>query len=175
MTVKKTNLLLCLSLLAVQPTTAFAKDNAPEAAAAAITLPTPKPGKGQVVFFRPSAMGFAIKCTVRENGAMVGRVGAGTYYVVDAEPGLHNFTAKSEATDTVAVQVEPDETSFVKCNIAMGLMVGRPNLSPATEAEFASAKKIKPMDTAKIAAEIEKDRAQLAAKAAKGDKATGAN
>ena len=85
------------------------------------------------------------------------------------------ITTYCRGPDTVAVQVEPDETSFVKCNIAMGLMVGRPNLSPATEAEFTSAKKIKPMDSAKIAAEIEKDRAQLAAKASKGDKAKGAN
>ena len=99
----------------------------------AIVLPTPKPGKGQVVFFRPGGMGGAIKCTVRENGKMVGARRRNRYYVIDAEPGVHTFTAKSEATDAVTVQVEPDETSFVKCKIAMGMMVGRPNLSPATE------------------------------------------
>lgn len=166
---KKIVLLAGLAMFAANPAAAYG-DNA-EAAPAA--LPTPAPGKGQVVIFRPSSMGFAVKCTVRENGAMVGRVGAARYYVIPAEPGVHNFTAKTEATDTVAVQVEPDETSYVKCGISMGIMVGRPNLSPATEEEFrAVAGKMKPMEEAKIAAEIEKDKAELASKSAK---ASGAN
>ena len=165
---KKTNLLLCLSVLAIQPAAAFAAGD-DKAAATAIALPKPAAGKGQIVLYRPSGMGFAIKCTVRENGAMIGRVGASRYYVIEAEPGLHNLTAKTEKTDTVAVQVEPDETSYVKCGISMGVMVGRPNLSPGTEEEFnKSAKKMKPMEAAKIAEEIEKDRAELAAKAEKG-------
>jgi hypothetical protein len=108
-------------------------------------------------------MGFAIKCTVRENGAMVGRVGAKRYYAIEVEPGTHNFTAKTEKTDTVAVQVEPDETSYVKCGISMGVMVGRPNLSPGTEDDFnKSAAKLKPMEADKIAAEIAEDRADQA-------------
>jgi hypothetical protein len=165
---KYTKLILCMSLFAVQPAAALAaKDKAP--AAVAPSLPKPASGKGQIVIYRPSSMGFAIKCTVRENGAMIGRVGAGKYYVIEAEPGLHNLTAKTEKTDTVAVQVEPDETSYVKCGISMGIMVGRPNLSPGTEEEFnKAARKMETMDSAKIAAEIEKDRAELAAKTAKG-------
>ena len=166
---KKTNLLLCLSLLAIQPAAAFAAEDDKAAAAAAIALPKPAAGKGQIVLYRPSGMGFAIKCTVRENGAMIGRVGASRYYVIETESGLHNLTAKTEKTDTVAVQVEPDETSYVMCGISMGVMVGRPNLSPGTEEDFnKSAKKMKPMEAAKIAEEIEKDRAELAAKAEKG-------
>ena len=129
----------------------------------AITLPAPKAGTGQIVFYRPGGMGSAIKCTVRENGKMVGRVSGNRYYVIDAEPGVHTFTAKSEATDTVTVQVEPDETAFVKCKIAMGLMVGRPNLSPSTDLEFANEAKLEPMDAAKIAEEIAKDESKSAA------------
>lgn len=166
---KYAKLVLCMSLLAIQPAAAFAAKEEAPAAAVATALPTPAAGKGQIVIYRPSGMGFAIKCTVRENGAMVGRVGAGKYYVIQAEPGLHNLTAKTESTDTVAVQVEPDETSYVKCGISMGIMVGRPNLSPGTEEDFnKSAAKMESMDTAKIAAEIEKDRAQLAGKSEKG-------
>lgn len=147
-------------MIAASP--AMAKD---EKADAPAVLPAPKPGKGQVVFFRPGGMGMAIKCTVRENGKMVGRVGNNRYYVIDVEPGTHSYTAKSEATDTVNVQVEPDETTFVKCKIAMGVMVGRPNLSPSTEEEWAkAAPKIKPMETEKIAAEIAEDEAERAGK-----------
>ena len=162
--------LLCVGALSLAASTAAVAGSPDPVAAApvATALPAPKPGMGQVVIFRPSSMGFAIKCTVRENGAMVGRVGAGKYYVIDAAPGVHNFTAKSEATDTVAIQVEADETSYLKCGISMGLMVGRPNLSPGTEQDFAkSAAKMKPMESDKIAAEIEKDQLALAAKAGK--------
>lgn len=162
---KKSMFMIGLAAMALQASPALAVDEKTEAAAAAATLPKPAPGKGQVVFFRPSSMGFAIKCTVREEGAMVGRVGANRYYAIEVDPGVHNFTAKTEKTDTVAVQVEPDETSYVKCGISMGIMVGRPNLSPSTEQEFLkSAAKMKPMEAEKIAKEIEKDRAELAAK-----------
>ncbi len=162
---KYAKLILCMSLLAVQPAAALAAKD--DASAVAIALPKPAAGKGQIVIYRPKSMGFAIKCTVRENGAMIGRVGAKKYYVIEVEPGLHNLTAKTEKTDTVAVQVEPDETSYVKCGISMGVMVGRPNLSPGTEEEFKSAKKLEPMDSAKILAEIEEDRAAMAAAASK--------
>jgi hypothetical protein len=160
----KSLLMIGLASMALPSSMAQAAGDKDETAVA-VALPKPAAGKGQVIFYRPSSMGFAIKCTVRENGAMVGRVGAKRYYAIDVEPGVHNFTAKTEKTDTVAVQVEPDETSYVKCGISMGIMVGRPNLSPGTEEEFnKSAGKLKPMEADKIAAEIEKDRAELAAK-----------
>lgn len=162
---KKSMLMLAAAaIVATAPAAAVAgsKDAAP------VTVPTPKPGMGQVVFFRPGGMGSAIKCTVRENGKMVGRVSGNRYWVVDVTPGTHTYTAKSEATDVVNVQVEPDETTFVKCKIAMGIMVGRPNLSPSTQEEWdKAAPKLKPMEADKIAAEMKEDEAELAAKAAK--------
>lgn len=161
----KKTMLLGLSAIMLSPAAALAAD---KPAAAPIAIPAPKPGMGQVVFFRPGGMGAAIKCTVRENGKMIGRVHGNRYFVVDATPGVHTFTAKSEATDAVTVQVEPDETGFVKCKIAMGMMVGRPNLSPATEQDFTQASaKMQPMDAAKLAAEIAKDEGKLAADSAK--------
>ena len=155
--------LACLAAVLMVPAQAMAGKSEQKAA---IVLPAPKPGKGQVVFFRPGGMGSAIKCTVRENGKMVGRVSGNRYYVIDAEPGVHTFTAKSEATDAVTVQVEPDETSFVKCKIAMGMMVGRPNLSPATENDFVGERKLQAMDATKIAEEIAADKPKPASGAA---------
>ena len=140
---------------------AMAKDNAK--AAAAVALPKPKPGMGQVVLFRPGGMGGAVKCTVREDGKMVGRVSGNRFYVIDAPAGTHTYTTKTESTDTVNVQVEPDETTFVKCKISMGIMVGRPNLSPATENDFVGERKLEAMDAAKIAEEIASDQVKGAA------------
>lgn len=129
-------------------------------------IAAPAAGKGQVVFYRPGGMGQLIRCTVRENGKMIARVGNGKYYVMASEPGARAYTAKTEATDSVRVEVEPDETTYVKCKISMGIMAGRPNLSPSDAAEFAKlGKKLKPVDIADMQADIAKDEA----KASTGD------
>lgn len=149
---------------------AVAGDDA-KPAKAAVTIPAPAAGMGQVVFWRPGKfVGSAIRCTVREDGKMIGRAGNGKYFVYPATPGPHRFTTKTEATDTLNVEVEPDETTYVKCAIGMGVMAGRPNLSPSTAEEFDKvAHKIKPVDgeeMAKDIAEDEKDRAKAATAAA---------
>lgn len=101
-------------------------------------LPAPEAGKAQVVFFRPgSIMGAALGCTVHEGEAEVARLGSGKFYVIAAEPGKHEYFTEGEATDRLALEVEGDETYFVKCNIGMGVMSGRANLSPSDRATFA--------------------------------------
>ena len=153
---------------------AAGNQDATAATAPGALVPPPPAGMGQVVFFRPGKfVGSAIRCTVREDGKMVGRAGNGKYFVLPATPGPHRFTTKTEATDTLNVEVEPDETTYVKCSIGMGVMAGRPNLSPATADDFASvAHKIKPVDAAEMAkdiAEDEKDRAKAGATTAAGN------
>ncbi len=154
-------LLLTAALLAgatLSPAAIAQDSGAVEAA-----LPKPAAGMGQIVVFRPSGMGMAVKCTVRENGAFMTRVGNARYDVIEAAPGTHTLTTKSEATDTISLLVEEGETAYAKCKISMGVMVGRPNLSPSTEDEFRSAMaKMKPMEKAKLADEKAKDAAQLA-------------
>lgn len=101
-------------------------------------LPTPPAGMGQVVFFRPgSLMGVALGCTVHENEPQIARLGSGKYFVVTEAPGKHEFSTRGEATDRLVLEVEAGETYFVKCNIGMGVMSGRANLSPSDEATFA--------------------------------------
>ena len=63
-------------------------------------------------------------------------MGAGRYFIQVAEPGRHEFTVKSEAKDVLALQVEADETQYAACKIKMGIMAGRPDISPSTEADF---------------------------------------
>jgi hypothetical protein len=102
-----------------------------------VTVPEPPSGMGQIVFFRPSGRGFIIGCTVRENGTAISSLGNGRYFIHATTPGPHAYTARSEASDTVNVEVEPGETQFVRCSIGMGIVAGRPNLSPSDETEFA--------------------------------------
>jgi len=99
-------------------------------------VPTPPDGKGQIVFYRPGGMGFALGCGVNENGERLSALGAGKYFILPVDPGSHSYTVKSEATDLLTLEVEPGETYYVKCKIKMGIMVGRPNIAPSTQEEF---------------------------------------
>ncbi|WP_369027148.1 DUF2846 domain-containing protein [Qipengyuania sp. RANM35] len=105
-----------------------------------IVLPTAPAGMGQIVFFRPGGAGFALGCSVNENGEKVSSLGAGKYFVMQTTPGRHEFTVKSEAKDVLALEVEEGETQYAKCKIKMGIIVGRPDLAPATEDEFRKGK-----------------------------------
>lgn len=119
----------------------------PRQDAATLVIPAPPAGKGQVVFYRKGGfVGSAVACTVHENGRKVSSLGGGRYVVVVAEPGRHQYSVKTEASDALALEVEPDETQFVGCKIKMGMMVGRPDISPSTEAEFRAAKSLRLVD-----------------------------
>lgn len=108
-------------------------------------IPPPPTGKGQVVFYRTGAiMGFAISCAVQENGAKLSSLPPGRYAVITADPGVHSYSVRSEATDTLRMEIEPDETYFAKCAIGAGIAAGRPNLSPSDELSFAKLK-LKPV------------------------------
>ena len=111
----------------------------------------PPAGKGQIIFFRPGGMGTMVGCMVREGeGAAethISKLTGNRYFILNADPGVHKYWVKSEATDRLNLEIESGETYFVKCKISMGLMVGRPNLSPSDITEFEKAKaKLKLMD-----------------------------
>jgi Protein of unknown function (DUF2846) len=149
--------------LTLPATTAVAAKTEKAAKKGAVIVPPPA-GKGQVVFWRPGTIvGAAIRCTVREEGAMVGRLGPGKYFVLVREPGLHKFTTKTEATDDLSLEVEADETTYVKCKIGAGIAAGRPNLSPSTKEDFGKkAAKMKLQDQTDMASDIAEDEAKKA-------------
>ncbi|MFL9841507.1 DUF2846 domain-containing protein [Sphingomonas sp. ST-64] len=101
-------------------------------------LGAPEAGTGQVVFYRPgSLMGAALGCTVREGDTQIARLGSGKFYAVSVAPGVHTYNTRGEAKDEIRLEVEADETYFVRCNIGMGVMAGRANLSPSDREAFA--------------------------------------
>ncbi len=103
-------------------------------------IPAPPEGKGQIVFYRSTRMGFAVGCTVnqgtKDDKTKITSVGAGKYAIVVAEPGKQDYWAKSEKKDGITLLVEEGETQYVECRIKMGFMVGRPDLSPSSAEEF---------------------------------------
>lgn len=112
--------------------------DAPVAAVASNGLIGPAPeGLGQVVFFRPSKMaGSAIGFKVREGDVELGKLRNGKYFVSNVEPGVHEYVVHSEAKDILTLEVEAGETYYVQGTLTMGILAGRPNLSPSDEATF---------------------------------------
>ncbi|MGJ7902304.1 DUF2846 domain-containing protein [Lysobacter sp. 1R34A] len=119
------------------PATATAAASAKPAAAGSGLIAAPPAGKGQIVFFRPPKfVGGAVGYKVREGAVELGKLRSGKYFVVAVEPGAHEYTVHSEAKDILNMEVEAGETYYVKGTVTIGILAGRPNLSPSTVAEF---------------------------------------
>jgi hypothetical protein len=123
------------------PAPAAVEKPVPAAPAPTSAPTTTSADKGSVVFFRDSKfMGAAVSFKVREGEQELGKLSNGSYFVAQVPAGPHAFTVHSEAKDVLNLEVEPGETYYVQGSISMGVMVGRPNLSPSDEATFAGLK-----------------------------------
>ncbi len=111
-----------------------------------IELPKPPAGKSQVVWFRKGGLGPIVGCSVKENGQKISSLGTGRYFIMVAEPGTRTYEVSSEATDTLVLELKPDETKFASCKIGMGLFIGRPKIDLSTEEQFRKAAKLKMVD-----------------------------
>lgn len=123
---------------------------------APVAIPAPTEGKGQVIFWRSGTMmGAAMGCGVNIGKERISALGAGRYFVLNTAPGAYEFNAKSEAKDTLNLEVDTGEVYVVKCSIRMGLVGGRPNLAPSTLEEFNAKKKdLKYVDSDDIGAKV---------------------
>lgn len=113
---------------------------APVASADAVApgeIGQPPAGYGQIVFFRPGKfVGMAVSFKVREAGKELGLMKNGSYFVIAVAPGRHEYEVHSEAKDILPVEVEAGEVYYVSGSLSMGVMVGRPNLTPSDAAAF---------------------------------------
>jgi hypothetical protein len=113
-------------------------DSVARAAPVAATTTT---GTGTVIFFRPSRfVGAAIGFKVRENDKELGKLRSGKYFVLNVAPGTHEYVVHSETKDTLVLEVEAGQTYYVQGALGVGIVAGRPNLSPSDQAAFDAAK-----------------------------------
>ncbi|SFL32765.1 DUF2846 domain-containing protein [Lysobacter sp. cf310] len=124
---------------------AEAADDSATDAQASGPIGVPPQGKGQIVFFRPSKLvGAAVGFKVREGETELGKLRNGKYFVHVAEPGTHEYRVHGETKDVLTMEIEAGETYYVQGTLGMGIIAGRPNLSPTDAAAFdALAKKLK--------------------------------
>lgn len=84
---------------------------------------------GLVYIYRPGkAMGAAVSYQVKANGVPIIRLNPGGYYAYLAKPGEIEFSAKTESTSSITIDVKPGETYYLKGTIGIGFFVGRPHL-----------------------------------------------
>jgi hypothetical protein len=87
------------------------------------------PDQGVVYIFRPgSPLGAAVLYTVTANGTPVVRLRNGGYYPLITPPGQVIFSAQTEASSSVAINVAPGGSYYLRGTVAMGAFVGRPQL-----------------------------------------------
>jgi hypothetical protein len=89
----------------------------------------PEPGKGLVIFYRERHFtGGGVSYKVLDNGTRIGGLPNGAYFVYQATPGVHKFTAATEATDEKPLTVQAGKTYYIRGEVQMGIFVGRPHL-----------------------------------------------
>ena len=134
---------------AQEATPPAATDSAPAAPATEATEPesssatapagsaTVDSGTGTVIFFRPSKfVGAAVGFKVRENGQELGKLRNGKYFVLQAPAGVHQYEVHSETKDVLTLEVEAGQTYYVQGVLGVGIVAGRPNLTPSDAATF---------------------------------------
>jgi hypothetical protein len=90
-----------------------------------------------VVFFRPSKfVGAAIGFKVRENGAELGKLRNGKYFILKVAPGTHQYDVHSETKDVLNLEIEAGQTYYVQGLLGVGIIAGRPNLTPSDASTF---------------------------------------
>lgn len=119
------------------PAAAPGAEASPVSEKVAAAVGKPEAGKGLVVFFRPSKfVGAAVGFKVREDGKELGKLRNGNWFAVQVEPGAHEYDVHGEKHDVTNIEVEAGETYFLSGAMGMGIVGGRPNLSPSDAAAF---------------------------------------
>ena len=106
-----------------------------------LDIPPPPQGLGQVVFFRRKSMTGIQWFNVRENGQALAKLTSGTYFILPIQPGLHEFTARSEPElkDHLTLKVDQGETYYVESVMTHGLVLGAAELTPSDKGRFDAA------------------------------------
>ena len=101
------------------------------------SLPTAKPDKGLVIFYRVSAFkGKAVRFNLNHAEGTLGQLLSGTYLYKYLDPGTHSFFVQGvsvDGQDSITVNVEAGKTYYVKGEVLMGWPAGRPKFTQMSE------------------------------------------
>ncbi|MGH7407871.1 MAG: DUF2846 domain-containing protein [Candidatus Methylomirabilales bacterium] len=102
---------------------------APSLGAAFANVQTVPDQAAVVYIYRPSKfIGGGVGYDVKANGVVVTTLYNGGYYPYIAKPGEIEFSAKTEATSSVTLDVKAGSVYYVRGTVGVGFIVGRPHL-----------------------------------------------
>lgn len=108
--------------------------------AAPATPDRPKSGRALVFFYREKKFaGWGVGYNVRDGETRIGGLPNGSYFVYDTTPGAHTFSAATETKAERSLKLEAGKTYYIRGEIEMGMMVGRPYLTIVDPLEGAAA------------------------------------
>ncbi len=128
-----TTLLLLLALMVTLPS----------GQALSATVPTAKPDKGLVVFYREKKVkGKAMRFQITDSsGVSVGALSSGSMFYQYYDPGQKTFDVRSpsvDGSDLITLDIVAGETYFVRGEILWGWPTGRPKFSRPSESQALS-------------------------------------
>ena len=86
-------------------------------------------GVGLVYIYRPmSPVGAGVSYEVRADGVSLVTILSGEYFVHYAQPGEVEFSARTESTSAITIDIKAGHTYYLKCTLSVGITVGRPQL-----------------------------------------------
>ena len=88
---------------------------------------------GLVYFYRPSSFyGFAASYDIKNDDTVITTLYNGGYYPYFSTPGEKEFWAKTESKSSITLDVKIGQTYYVKGEVGVGFLVGRPHLMVVT-------------------------------------------
>lgn len=94
-------------------------------------------GETKIVIYRTSYAGFAVQPKVFVDGKQAATCTPGRATTVKVAPGTHRLTARTLSEKELTVSVAEGRTTYVRCSLTIGLVVGGAKLAEVAAAEAA--------------------------------------
>jgi hypothetical protein len=79
---------------------------------------------GRVFFYRPSALGAALKPDIIMNGESVGKAISQGFFFKDCQPGKYEIITSTEVKRKVSFVLDKGQTRFIRFKVSPGFFVG---------------------------------------------------
>ena len=87
-------------------------------------MPSPSPDIGRIYFYRPSALGAALRPDVMLNNEKVGEAIAHGFFYVDRQPGEYQVVTSTEVKRKVSFVLDKGQIRYVRFSTGFGFFVG---------------------------------------------------
>ncbi len=99
-------------------------------------VPSAKEQQGLVIFYRVSQFkGKGIRFNINHAQGPLGQLLSGTYLYRYLPPGEHSFWSQAISQDSIKISVEAGKVYYIKGEVRMGVIAGRPKFSQVSEFE----------------------------------------